>query len=212
MLSLNNCRAGVYSHESIIAFEKFVKEFKDYFAPTEFDSLLVFLSSSIEAANHTNCIAVKEAIEAFQLSKANFHKAPLNSIKDLFALRKLLIELRNTSEDPSIYVYAWDTDLRLENLLYVILGSFLSSAFTPLRNDEELDSFLHLILYGLRNLGLSGYENHECSCVEDGLLLFISMTSNATLYYLRLMAMLNRAERMIKTILCDAFPPCHFTV
>lgn len=200
-------RSGTCGSEFVAAFERFVEEFGEFFKSSGLDLLLTALAASLEAENYMNCVVAREGIENFLSAKKSMDASPLNCVKSLSALRSLLADLKKGSASPSIYAHAWNADLQLESYLRVVLGLFLASATLPLRNDEELDSFLHIILYALRNLKFSDYEAAECSCIESGLLLFISMTSNTTLYYLRLKSVLERTERILLSILACASPP-----
>eukprot|EP01022_Parablepharisma_sp_SALTPOND_P033156 TRINITY_DN88238_c4_g1_i1.p1 TRINITY_DN88238_c4_g1~~TRINITY_DN88238_c4_g1_i1.p1 ORF type:complete len:557 (+),score=64.29 TRINITY_DN88238_c4_g1_i1:1909-3579(+) len=193
-----HARAGTYPSEFVAEFEKFMDELKEFFNAMELDKLLIALTSSLEDVGHAHATGIKDMVGKFLQSKEKAHHSPLNCIKDLSAIREALIELKKDGSDPSVFGYSWNADFQLEDFLFVIVGDFLSSASTPLKSDEELDIFLHVALYMLKNMEYSDYEKEECSCIENGILNFLAMTSNERLYYLRLKSVVDRAMRLIR--------------
>ena len=173
-------------------------ELREFFNAMELDKLLQALVISLADVDHPHAAAIQDMVNKFLQSKEKSAHSPLNCIKDLSALRDALIELKVIGTDSSVFGYAWNADFQLEDYLFVILGQFLNSASATLKSDEELDTFLHIALYVLRNMKYSDYEKEECDCIENEILNFIAMTSCERLYYLRIKSVTDRAMRLIR--------------
>jgi len=199
---------GSYPQAFVQEFEKFMDELKEFFNAMDLDQLLKMLSDALDEARNN---PIKSASGSFLEAKANAHKELLNCIKALTQLRKELIQLKENSDNTSVYGYSWNADFQLEDYLFVLLGQYLSSS-KSLNNDKELHNLLQIIIYGLKNMQYSDYEKEECACIEHELSKYIEITKDKTLFYLRVKTVVDRGIRLIRRLSTTIYDECQDTV